>query len=271
MLRESLSGKRVAVTGATGFLGTALTERLLRCVPDSEVALLIRPGRRGAADRVRREVLRNNCFDRLRAQAGDGFDELVARRLHVMSGDVGVDGLGLDAHGKDLLASCEIVIHSAATVSFDSALDSAVEINLLGPSRVAETLNDLRSSGAAGVTSPHLISISTAYVAGSRRGSAPEAALSDTPWSTDVAWRPEVAAARRARADQDAKSRESKMLAGFARQARRELGAAGTPLLSARAEKLRDEWVHDQMVALGKARARGLGWPDAYAYTKALG
>ena len=271
MIRESLSGKRVAITGATGFLGTALTERLLRCVPGSEVALLIRPGRRGAADRVRREVLRNNCFDRLRAQAGDGFEELVARRLHVMSGDVGVDGLGLDAQGKDLLASCQIVIHSAATVSFDSALDSAVEINLLGPSRVAETLNELRSQAATGSAPPHLISISTAYVAGSRRGSAPEAALSDTPWSSDVAWRPEVAAARRARADQDAKSRESKMLAGFARQARRELGAAGTPLLSARAEKLRDEWVHDQMVALGKARARGLGWPDAYAYTKALG
>ena len=66
MLREALGGRRIAITGATGFLGTALTERLLRSVPDCEVALLVRPGRRGAADRVRREVLKNNCFDRLR-------------------------------------------------------------------------------------------------------------------------------------------------------------------------------------------------------------
>ena len=269
MLREALAGKRIAITGGTGFLGTALIERLLRSVPDCEVALLVRPGRRGPADRVRREILRNNCFDRLRRELGDDFDAMVERRVQVMAGDVGVDGLGLDEAGRAVLASCEVVIHSAATVSFDSPLDSAVEINLLGPSRVAETL--LHLSGAAGAPGPHLIAVSTAYVAGSRRGRAPEAPLPDTPWSTEVDWRPEVAAARRARADADAESRDPKMLARFQREARRELGAAGTPLLSARAEKFRQEWVNDRMVDIGKSRAQGLGWPDAYAYTKALG
>ncbi len=269
MLREALAGKRIAITGGTGFLGTALIERLLRSVPDCEVALLVRPGRRGPADRVRREILRNNCFDRLRRELGDDFDAMVERRVQVMAGDVGVDGLGLDEAGRAVLASCEVVIHSAATVSFDSPLDSAVEINLLGPSRVAETL--LHLSGAAGAPGPHLIAVSTAYVAGSRRGRAPEAPLPDTPWSTEVDWRPEVAAARRARADADAESRDPKMLARFQREARRELGAAGTPLLSARAEKFRQEWVNDRMVEIGKSRAQGLGWPDAYAYTKALG
>ena len=39
MIREALTGKRVVVTGATGFLGTALVERLLRAVPDCEVVL----------------------------------------------------------------------------------------------------------------------------------------------------------------------------------------------------------------------------------------
>ena len=76
MLREALAGRRIAVTGATGFLGTALVERLLRSVPDCRVVLLVRPGRRGAAERVRREILRNDCFDRLpRASCGDRFDE----------------------------------------------------------------------------------------------------------------------------------------------------------------------------------------------------
>ncbi|HWE56322.1 MAG TPA: HAD-IB family phosphatase [Acidimicrobiales bacterium] len=267
MLREALAGKRVAVTGGTGFLGTAITERLLRSVPDCEVALLIRPGRRGPADRVRREILRNNCFDRLRQESAGGaesFDDMVARRLQVMAGDVGHDGLGLDDDGRRLLASCDVVIHSAATVSFDSPLDGAVEINLLGPSRVAQALLETGRH-------PHLIAVSTAYVAGSRRGLSPEATLPDTPWSTEIDWRPEVDAARRARADADAESRDPKMLSRFYRQARRELGAAGTPLLSARAERFREEWVKDRMVDLGKARAQGLGWPDAYAYTKALG
>jgi HAD superfamily hydrolase (TIGR01490 family) len=262
VIREALAGKRVAVTGATGFLGTALVERLLRAVPDCEVAVLVRPGRRtSAADRVRREILRNDCFDRMRAERGDGFDEEVGRRLLVMAGDVGKDGLGLDDEGRALLHSCHVVVHSAATVSFDSPLDGAVEINLLGPSRVAAAL-------APGT---HLVAVSTAYVAGSRRGPAPEALLPETPFATEVDWRAEVDAARRTRADLDAESRRPKRLTRFHKQARSELGAAGTPLLADKTEKLRVEWVADQLVEAGRARAQALGWPDAYAYTKSLG
>ncbi len=269
MLREALGGRRIAITGSTGFLGTALVERFVRCVPDCEIALLVRPGRRGAADRVRREIFKNNCFDRLRRELGDDFDQEMQRRVLVMAGDVSADGLGLDPEGERLLASCHTVIHSAATVSFDSPLDAAVEINLLGPSRVAETLNRLHGADPSAL--PHLIAVSTAYVAGSRRGRAPEATLADTPWSTELPWRPEVDAARRARADADAESRDPKMLARFSRQARGELGAAGSPVLAARSERLREEWVKDRLVKIGKARAQGLGWPDAYAYSKALG
>jgi HAD superfamily hydrolase (TIGR01490 family) len=185
----------------------------------------------------------------------------------VVAADVGVEGLGLDRDGEELLASCPIVIHSAATVSFDSPLDAAVEINLLGPVRIAAALNRLHSAGDL----PHLIAVSTAYVAGARRGRAPEATLADTPWSTELAWRPEVEAARRARGDADAGSRDPKQLARFQRQARQELGAAGTPLLAAKAERLREDWVKDRLISAGKARAQALGWPDAYAYTKSLG
>jgi HAD superfamily hydrolase (TIGR01490 family) len=120
-------------------------------------------------------------------------------------------------------------------------------------------------------TGHHLVAVSTAYVAGSRRGRSPEALLTDTPFSTEVEWRAEVAAARRARADTDAASRDPKALARFAREARQELGAAGTPVLAARTERLREQWVTDRMVELGRARAGALGWPDAYAYTKSLG
>ncbi|HMC38779.1 MAG TPA: SDR family oxidoreductase, partial [Acidimicrobiales bacterium] len=68
MIREGLAGKRIAVTGTTGFLGTALLERLLRTVPDADLVLLLRPGRRSTVDqRARREIFRNDAFDRLRA------------------------------------------------------------------------------------------------------------------------------------------------------------------------------------------------------------
>ncbi len=61
------------------------------------------------------------------------------------------------------------------------------------------------------------------------------------------------------------------MLSRFRKEARRELGAAGTPLLSEKTEQRRGQWVKDRMVLAGRARATSLGWPDAYAYTKALG
>jgi fatty acyl-CoA reductase len=272
MIQERLEGRVIAVTGATGFLGTALVERLLRSVPGCQVVLLVRPGRRDPAERVRREVLRNSCFDRLRQEWGDAFDARVAERLTVIAGDVGTDGLGLDEEGRTVLADCDTLVHSAATVSFDAPLDAAVEVNLLGPSRVAAALDAGASSNAPGTGArPHLIAVSTAYVAGSRRGGAPEAVLPDTPFATDVPWRPEVAAARRARADAEAASRDPQLLARFTKEARAELGAAGTPLLASRAERGRQEWVRHRLVELGKARAQGLGWPDAYAYSKALG
>ena len=39
MIAERLAGKRIAITGSTGFVGTALVERLLRAVPGCELVL----------------------------------------------------------------------------------------------------------------------------------------------------------------------------------------------------------------------------------------
>jgi len=264
VIAEALAGKRIAITGSTGFLGTALVERLLRAVPGCELVLVVRAGRRTTpAARAKREIFGNDAFRTLRAELGDGFDAEIARRVQVVAGDVSIDGLGLGAEAAALVTSCDTVVHSAAIVSFDSPIDVAAEVNLMGPVRVVELLRDAGSPA-------HLVAVSTAYVAGTRRGRAAEASLADTPFSTEVDWRGEMAAARRARADADAESRDPELLATFAKEARKELGAAGPPLLAAKTEKRRTQWVADRLVEAGRSRAKSLGWPDAYAYTKAL-
>jgi fatty acyl-CoA reductase len=272
-ITERLHGATFFVTGATGFLGTALVERILRTLPDAQVAVLVRPGRRSTAPRrAEREILRNDCFDRLRQERGDRFEEEIAGRLHAVPGDVGRDGLGLDHEGRALLARCEVVVHAAAAVSFDAPLDQAVEVNLLGPSRVAAAIVEARREGGEGSSDrPHLIAISTAYVAGTHQGEAKEELLEGSRFSMDVDWEAEVEAARRLREDLQSESRRRVALERFSKEARRELGAAGDHLLAARAERLREEWVKGELVAAGTARAQSLGWPDAYPFTKALG
>src|SRR5580704_11387545 len=176
-IERELRGKRFFVTGATGFLGTALVERILRSIPEAEITVLIRPGRRAdASARLAREVIKNDCFDRLREELGDRFADEVAQRVRAVPGDVSQDGLGLDDEGRAALGTAGVVIHSAATVSFDAPLTQAVEINLLGPSRVAAAMADCGSVG-------HLIAVSTAYVASTHQGEAKEELLSENPFT----------------------------------------------------------------------------------------
>ncbi len=270
MIAASLAGKRIAITGSTGFVGTALVERLLRGVPECELILLVRDGRRTpAARRVEKELLRNDAFDRLREQYGapgstETFAEMTARRITTITGDVSSDGLGLDDTDRQIFSTADVIIHSAATVSFDSPLDRAVEINLLGPVRIAELCHDL------GIT-PHLVAVSTCYVAGNRRGKAPEELVSAGPFDIGLSWKAEVAAARRLKGDTDALSRLPERLDQFRKEARTELGAAGAPALASKTEQIRERWVKDQLVEAGRSRAASVGWPDAYAFTKALG
>jgi HAD superfamily hydrolase (TIGR01490 family) len=262
---RDLSGKRFFITGATGFLGTALVERILRSIPEAEIVVLVRPGRRAdAAARLAREVIKNDCFDRLRSELGDGFAAEVARRVRAVPGDVGQDGLGLDDDGRAALAASDVVIHSAATVSFDAPLTQAVEINLLGPARVGAAV-------AASGSGAHLISVSTAYVASTHQGEAKEELLSENRFTLEVDWQDEVNAARRLRDDLQAASRQPPKLVEFTKSARSEIGGAGEHLIATRAEKIREEWVRKELVDAGTARAHSLGWPDAYPFTKAMG
>ena len=274
-VRDSLSGKQFFITGATGFLGTALVERLLRTVPDSRVVLLIRPGRRTTPEqRATREILKNDCFDRLRQEYGDRFEADVASRVSAVAGDVATDGLGLDDEGRQLLSECDVVVHSAATVSFDSPARHRRRGQPAGPvaggGRGGGGPATGRAGGAARARSTSCPSPPPMWPGPTRarpKRSSSTATGSASTWTGGPRSTPPAASAATSTPSRGARPGWPPSPSRPAR----DLGGAGLHLLAERAERLREDWVKKQMVASGQARAQSLGWPDAYPYTKALG
>jgi HAD superfamily hydrolase (TIGR01490 family) len=251
-IREGLAGKRILLTGATGFLGQAVMERLLSDVPDDHLILLVRSTAVSpAVDRVR-ELLGRPAFDELRTATGpDAVEQVLAERLTVLEGDV--PGRLPD------LPPMDVVIHCAASVAFDPPIDQAFRTNVEGAVALYE-------AAAATGSHPYLIHVSTAYVAGSKKGVVPEA-----PLDHRVDWKTELESAQAARRATEDASRKPEMLDSFMARAEREHRRAGPMAVSEAAERRRRQWVDRRLVQYGRARAQSVGWPDVYTFTKALG
>src|SRR5229473_8060879 len=93
-LEQVFKGRRVLITGATGFLGKVFLAMLLRWHPEIEkVYLLIRGDLRSSLGRFRREILDSPAMAPVRAHFGERFDAYVEERVVVVPGDITVDGL----------------------------------------------------------------------------------------------------------------------------------------------------------------------------------
>jgi HAD superfamily hydrolase (TIGR01490 family) len=250
---DRLAGTRVLLTGVTGFLGQVVFERLLRDFPDTRIVLLVR-SQTGATSVERvRYLFRKASFDGLRELVGeDGLSAILEERVEVIDGD-------FSRGVPDLPGDLDVAIHSAATVSFDPPIDEGFQTNLLG------AVNLYRGVIEAGAR-PNLVHVSTAYVAGVTKGVVPEA-----PLEHRVDWRTEADLAMRARGDVEAASRRPEMLDAFLARARREHSRAGPMTVAEDAEQRRKDWVSARLTRYGRARARSLGWPDVYTFTKAMG
>ena len=244
-IRDRLAGQHLLITGATGFLAKAFVEKLLRSVDTvGGLHLLVRPRADGASprDRVNKEVLRSRVFDRLRASLGEGFARLCEEKIHVVSGDLTRDRFGLEP-GKyfELTRRINMVVNSAATVTFDERLDEAVELNTIGPGRLLKFAKE-----CGDVPMMH---VSTCYVCGVRRGvvvedfSAPESARESLP---------------RLKSGQFDLDGIVRGMVGEAEEIRLRFGAD-------------TEACRKELIDAGMRLARSHGWNDTYTFTKWIG
>ena len=117
-----------------------------------------------------------------------------------------------------------------------------VSIRLTGPHRLVLTATSSglskETDAALWITTSHLIAVSTAYVAGTRKGDAREELLGEGPYAVAIDWQNEIETARRARIRSEDESRTAASLTKFAKEAKEELGAAGGNALANKTERL---------------------------------
>lgn len=150
---EFYAGRSIFITGATGFLGKVLVEKLLRSCPDIKALyLLIRPKKGKECQERLEEIFVSKLFDKVRKQ-----DPEFHTKCFAVEGDIVKDGLGIDQSQVEILArEVSVVFHSAATIKFDEEMKLSVEMNVVGLQRMLELGKKL----------PSLVSfvhISTAY------------------------------------------------------------------------------------------------------------
>lgn len=163
--------RSVLLTGATGFVGQAVLERLLR--EGADVHLVIRGKQGGTAHDRLEELLGKSVFSPWREEVGEDGVAAARERIHVIEADLGSPLPPLPEH-------LDLVIHSASNVSFDEPWDSAVRANVVGPRNLYDAL-------LASPSRPHVIHVSTCYVGTDRLDVSPEAAvLHDADWADEI-------------------------------------------------------------------------------------
>jgi len=132
-IADTYAQQRVLITGATGFLGGVVLEKLLweAGVHLQSVVCLIPPsGSRRAADRLWKDVLSLPIFNRLRERHGTEWSPWVSALVHAIDGDLREESLALDTSGYEAVSSCDVVLHCAAVR--EGSLSEAFATNTYG-------------------------------------------------------------------------------------------------------------------------------------------
>lgn len=181
-------GTTVFMTGATGFLGKVVMEKILWSLRGVKKLYILLRNRKDcpAQDRLAKEILSWQCFDRLRegrpdfesaphtarealrasplrAADADAHPALCAGVIEVIAGDLSSPDLGADAEDlRRVQDECDWLINCAANVEFMEPLKKIVGDNVTSALNVlafAKSCSRLRG----------MVHVSTAYVNSNKR------------------------------------------------------------------------------------------------------
>lgn len=252
---DFMKGKNFLITGATGFVGKVLIEKILRMQPDvGNLFLIIRAEDSASAlKRLKNEVVDTELFKGLREKYGNEFHKFISTKLVPVAGDMTQHNLGIEEEmGALLMKEVDIIVSSAANTTFDERYDVALETNTRGVCRLFEFGKRCKKLQL-------FTHLSTAYVYGQRQGRALEKPfrMGYTVAKEKVESAPPLNI--EAEFHLASKARETFEIE-FSNFATCKLNK-GLDSQKKIAQRMRD---------LGMERARAYGWQDTYSFTKAM-
>lgn len=269
-VRKALAGKNVLLIGVTGFIGKVWLANTLMDLPEiGRIYVLIRRQKSvSAARRFEKMVEDSPVFDPLYARYGAGLAQFLATHVEVIEGDVTRPELGLAPEiANTLHRKLDLIINSSGLTDFNPDLRDALAANVDAPVNVVDFL---RKSDHAG-----LLHLSTCYVAGARDGRVSEklrpnytpAGIAD--FDAEREWRslPDFIRQAEAKAEGPEVTAELRQQAMQREHAAKDLHGAA---LENQIRKNRVRWLRQYLTEAGAKRARELGWPNTYTYSKGL-
>ncbi|VVB05912.1 unnamed protein product [Arabis nemorensis] len=227
-----LKGKSYFITGATGFLGKVLIEKLLRASPDiGKIFLLMNSkDQESANQRLFDEIISSDLFKLLKQTHESSYENFMKSKLIPVIGNIGEDNLGIESETLDKITEeVDVIINSAGRTTFNDRYDYALNVNVLGTNR-------LLSFGRQCKKLKLFLHISTAYVTGKKEGTVLETPLcigENMPSDLNI---------------------ESEM-----------------KLASEAVRKFHGSQQSKKLKELGIQRAQSYGWENPYTFTKAMG
>jgi fatty acyl-CoA reductase len=270
-VRETLANRHILLIGVTGFIGKVWLVDLLENVSDiGKITLLVRRNRTTSGQRRFEKIVEESpTFDTLQERYGRHLGAFLKEKVEVVEGDVSQPGLGLNEETQArLVKSLDLIVNSAGLTDFNPDLREALASNV---DSALHLLGFLRKCSHAG-----LMHLSTCYVVGMRDGRVGEE-LHDNynpAGDSDFDAQREIESLREMIGRVEERSESPELTKALRRQ---QLGRGGDESSVAASEldgvlkRNRVRWSRNRLIRAGMRRARHLGWPNIYTFTKSLG
>ncbi|KAK9196494.1 hypothetical protein WN943_004623 [Citrus x changshan-huyou] len=236
-IEKFLVGKSFFVTGATGFLAKVLIEKILRTVP---------------------EVINAELFKCIQQTYGECYHDFMLNKLVPVIGNISESNLGLEGDLATVIANeVDVIINSAASITFHERYDIAIDINTRGPAHIMTFAKKCKkvkvfvhvSTGKC--LKPIMfaaVSKNPSYVNGKRQGR-----IMEKPFCMG-----------------DTIARELNF-SNFKTETKLDVGKEIELAVKSKKALENDEDALKKMKELGLERARKHRWQDTYIFTKAMG